>query len=51
MESLITAVGLRPVWVGDGTHGADLLDGLTRLWFALAINQGRGRHLAFRMLP
>lgn len=51
VESLIAAVGLRPVWVGDGAQGADLLDGLTRLWFALAINQGRGRHLAFRMLP
>lgn len=51
VESLIEAVGLRPVWVGDGVGAADLLDGVTRLWFTLALQQGRGRHLAFRMLP
>ncbi len=51
VETLISATGLRPVWVGDGAEAADLLDGLTRLWFALALTQGRGRHLAFRMLP
>lgn len=51
VETLISATGLRPVWVGDGTEAADLLDGLTRLWFTLALTQGRGRHLAFRMLP
>lgn len=51
VETLIGAVGLRPVWVGDGPAAADLLDGLTRLWFTLAMQQGRGRHLAFRMLP
>jgi len=51
VEALIGAVGLRPVWVGDGVPAADLLDGVTRLWFTLALQQGRGRHLAFRMLP
>ena len=51
VEALIEAVGLRPVWVGDGPDAADVLDGLTRLWFTLALQQGRGRHLAFRMLP
>lgn len=51
VEELITAVGLRPVWVGDGPQAADLLDGLTRIWFALAIGHDRGRRLAFRMLP
>jgi predicted dinucleotide-binding enzyme len=51
VESLITDVGLRPIWVGDGAGAADLLDGVTRLWFTLAMQQGRGRHLAFRMLP
>lgn len=51
VEALIRAVGMRPVWVGDGKPAADLLDGLTRLWFTLALTQGRGRHLAFRMLP
>jgi hypothetical protein len=49
--ALIRAVGMRPVWVGEGVAAADLLDGLTRLWFTLALTQGRGRHLAFRMLP
>ena len=51
VETLIGATDLRPVWVGEGSGAADLLDGLTRLWFTLAVNQGRGRHLAFRMLP
>lgn len=48
VEELIRAVGLRPVYVGDGQ--ADVVDGVLRLWFALAIGQRRGRHLAFRML-
>ena len=51
VEPLIAATGMRGVWVGDGPQAADLLDGLTRLWFTLALQQGRGRHLAFRMLP
>ncbi|MCU0296782.1 MAG: NAD(P)-binding domain-containing protein [Candidatus Nanopelagicales bacterium] len=51
VEALIAAVGLRPVWVGEGADAADLLDGVARLWFTLALAQGRGRHLAFRMLP
>jgi predicted dinucleotide-binding enzyme len=50
VEQLIADVGLRPVRVGASSAGADLLDGLTRLWFTLALQQGRGRHLAFRML-
>lgn len=51
VADLIHAVGLRPVHVGEGAGAADLLDGVTRLWFTLALQQGRGRHLAFRMLP
>ncbi len=48
VEGIITNVGLRPVYVGAGAGGAGLLDGVTRLWFAL---QGEhGRHLAFRVL-
>ncbi|MEI2784954.1 MAG: NAD(P)-binding domain-containing protein [Candidatus Nanopelagicales bacterium] len=50
VEALIAAVGLRPVYVGDGPASADLLDGITRLWFALVLQQGHGRHLALRML-
>lgn len=51
VEPLIEATGMRGIWVGDGQQAADLLDGLTRLWFTLALQQGRGRRLAFRMLP
>jgi 8-hydroxy-5-deazaflavin:NADPH oxidoreductase len=45
VAELVTAVGLRPVHVGESR---DAVDGLLRLWFALA--QRRGRHLAFRLL-
>jgi 8-hydroxy-5-deazaflavin:NADPH oxidoreductase len=48
VEALISAVGLRPVYVGVGQH--DVVDGVLRLWFALAVGQGRGRRLAFRVL-
>jgi 8-hydroxy-5-deazaflavin:NADPH oxidoreductase len=48
VETLIEAVGLRPVYVGDGAQ--EVVDGLLRLWFALAIGQERGRNLAFKML-
>ena len=48
LEDLIRAVGLRPVYAGDGAH--EVVDGVLRLWFALAIGQSRGRHLAFRVL-
>ncbi|GAA5023467.1 NADPH-dependent F420 reductase [Kitasatospora paranensis] len=48
LDDLITAVGLRPVHLGDGQQ--DTVDGVLRLWFALAMTQGRGRHLAFRTL-
>jgi predicted dinucleotide-binding enzyme len=48
LDALIAAVGLRPVYVGEGQQ--DIVDGVLRLWFALAIAQGRGRHLAFRTL-
>jgi 8-hydroxy-5-deazaflavin:NADPH oxidoreductase len=50
VEQLIADVGLLPVYVGQGAAGADLLDGLTRLWFALAVGQSFGRHLAFKTL-
>jgi 8-hydroxy-5-deazaflavin:NADPH oxidoreductase len=49
VENLIADVGLRPVRVGD----LDLLnevDGLVRVWLALARNLGHGRHLAFKVL-
>jgi predicted dinucleotide-binding enzyme len=49
VERLIVDVGLRPVWVGDNDQ-IDTVDGLLRLWFALAVGRGKGRHLAFRMV-
>jgi 8-hydroxy-5-deazaflavin:NADPH oxidoreductase len=48
VEALIEAVGLRPIYTGEGTH--DVVDGVGGLWFALAIGQKRGRHLAFKVL-
>jgi len=48
-ERLIADVGLRPVWVG-GDDAVATVDNLTALWFALALKQGRGRRLAFRLL-
>jgi 8-hydroxy-5-deazaflavin:NADPH oxidoreductase len=50
IERLIEEIGLHPIYVGDGTVGADTVDHVLRLWFALAIGQKRGRHLAFRVL-
>ncbi len=50
VEQLIANVGLRPLYVGQGVAGADLLDGVTRLWFALAAGQGYGRRMAFKTL-
>jgi predicted dinucleotide-binding enzyme len=48
VEALAGAVGGRPVYLGEGQQ--DVVDGVLRLWFALAIGQKRGRHLAFRVL-
>lgn len=42
-------MGLRPVWVGGPEHTA-VVDTLGGLWFALALGQQRGRHLAFKLL-
>ena len=49
VEALIADVGLRPVYVGD-LDQVPVIDSLTRLWFALALQQGYGRHMAFKML-
>jgi len=48
VEAVIEGVGLRPVYVGEDQEG--LIDCLFQLWIALAIRQGRGRRLAFRLL-
>jgi predicted dinucleotide-binding enzyme len=49
VEDLIRAVGLRPVAVGEAAK-AGVVDSAATLWFALALGEGRGRHLAFRTL-
>ncbi len=48
VEAVIEGVGLRPVFVGEDQEA--IVDCLFRLWIALAITQGRGRRLAFRLL-
>ena len=48
VEQLIEAVGLRPVYLGDGQQ--EVVDGVLRLWFALVMGQHHSRHLAFRTL-
>jgi hypothetical protein len=48
MDALISAVGLRPQYLGDGQH--EVVDGLLRVWFALVFGQKRGRRLALRVL-
>ncbi len=49
VERLIADVGLRPVHVG-GLDQVDVVDGVLRLWIALAVEQKLGRHLAFKLL-
>jgi predicted dinucleotide-binding enzyme len=48
VEEVIEGVGLHPVYVGEDQEL--LLDALFQLWIALAITQGRGRRLAFKVL-
>jgi len=48
VEEVINSVGLRPIFVGADQEA--IVDGLFRLWIALAITQGRGRRLALRLL-
>jgi hypothetical protein len=48
VDAVIEGVGLRPVYVGEDEEA--IIDALFKLWMALAIKQGRGRRLAFRLL-
>jgi len=48
VETVIEAVGLRPVYVGEDQEA--IIDALFQLWVALAVKQGRGRRLALRLL-
>ncbi len=49
VEQLIADVGLRPVSLG-GVEQVGVVDSVLGLWFALAIGQGKGRQLAFKVL-
>jgi predicted dinucleotide-binding enzyme len=49
VEQLIGDIGLRPIYVG-GMDQIPLVDSVAGLFFALAIGQKRGRHLAFKVL-
>ena len=48
VENIIRDTGLKPIYLGPDRH--DLLDQLLTIWFTLAHDQGRGRHLAFKVL-
>lgn len=49
VEHLVSDTGLRPILVGE-LDQTRVIDGVTRLWFALTSGRGMGRHLAFRVL-
>ena len=48
VESVISAVGLRPIYLGADQEA--LVDALFQVWIALAMKQGWGRRLALRVL-
>ncbi|HEY8044230.1 MAG TPA: NAD(P)-binding domain-containing protein [Streptosporangiaceae bacterium] len=48
-QELITAVGLRPEYVGDA-DAAGTVDGLLPVWFALVQQHGGNRRLALRVV-
>ncbi len=48
-DRLIADIGLRPIYIG-GLDAAATVDGVARLWFALALGQKMGRRLAFKLL-
>lgn len=48
-REVVAATGMRPVRVG-GPEADDVLDGATRLWFALATGGGARRRLALRVI-
>ena len=49
VEQLIEDVGMRPMRLGD-VDQVGLVDSVASLWFALALGQGKGRQLAFKVL-
>ncbi|MGH2494954.1 MAG: NADPH-dependent F420 reductase [Ktedonobacteraceae bacterium] len=49
VEQLISDIGLRPIYLG-GVEQVGVVDSVLGLWFALAVSQGKGRNLAFKVL-
>jgi predicted dinucleotide-binding enzyme len=49
VESLISDVGLNPLWLGDLSQ-IHLVDMVGALWFNLVFGQHKGRNLAFKVL-
>ena len=49
VHTLIADIGLRPIYIG-GRDQVAVIDNLVRLYFALAMGQGNGRHLGFKTL-
>ena len=49
VEQLISDIGLDPVYLG-GTDRVALVEGMTDMWFNLALKQQMGRRLAFKLL-
>jgi predicted dinucleotide-binding enzyme len=49
VHSLIADIGLRPIYSGNRDQ-VGVVDNLVRLYFALAVGQGYGRHVAFKTL-
>jgi 8-hydroxy-5-deazaflavin:NADPH oxidoreductase len=47
VETLISDIGLRPIYVGDDP---EIVDNVLRLWFALSSGQKMGRGVAFKVL-
>jgi 8-hydroxy-5-deazaflavin:NADPH oxidoreductase len=48
VETVIEAVGLRPIFLGEDQE--ELVDALFQIWIALAVKQGHGRRLALRLI-
>jgi len=48
VETVIEDVGLRPIYLGEDQEA--LVDALFQIWISLALKQGRGRRLAFRLI-
>lgn len=49
VDELISDVGLEPVYLG-GTDRVGLVEGMTDMWFNLALKQQMGRRIAFKLL-